>query len=114
MPHTVDTMHEHSLEAYRAASGYTFSRRAKEIWDFLAVAPKPLTARQIKDDLYGTHYDMNYVRPRLTELLAAGWVYEVGHAIEWGHRVMLVRARLPDSRAMWLASSATYEQGEMI
>ena len=85
--------HFNSLMAYQEE----FSRltaRAVSIFRFLESLGEPRTDRQIKDSLFGEHADMNTVRPRITEMVKAGWMDEVGRTKDHvtGKPVRLVKA----------------------
>jgi hypothetical protein len=67
-------MHDNSLAAYKTEEK-TLSKRAWDIYRWLA-AHGPATDRQVATGMQFP--DMNCVRPRITELLAAGWAVEIG------------------------------------
>lgn len=71
-------MHTNSLAAYQEESA-TLSRRAKEILTFLE-RHGPATDRQTK--VFLGYPDMNCVRPRITELIDANLVHEIGSTID--------------------------------
>lgn len=66
-------MHENSLEAFRSLK--TGERCAIILREF-AGSTVPLTDREIADRL--GFKDMNNCRPRITELVAGGYLQEVG------------------------------------
>lgn len=66
-------MHKHSLRAYLEECD-NFKGRQHEIAVQLAVVRKPMTDREIKELMRLP--DMNNVRPRITELIKAGMLYE--------------------------------------
>lgn len=69
--------HENSLAARAEAdrSGRLSGRRA-QIFEWVS-ANGPATDREIARGLFGPHADMNLVRPRVSELLAAGRLREL-------------------------------------
>lgn len=67
-------IHEHSIQAYHAELP-KLSRRALKIMDWLELNPRK-TDREVMLGLGFT--DMNSVRPRITELVEAGMLVEVG------------------------------------
>jgi len=69
-------LHQHSIESYIAErDNGNLSARCKQIMDTLKEIGES-TDRQVKD--YLRLPDMNYVRPRITELIQGGFVYESG------------------------------------
>ena len=86
--------HETSLAAHEATRPQMVGRRM-DIWRWLR-ANGPATDRDVRDGLYGAAADMNMVRPRITEMLGAGWLIEEGttHDAATGMRVRRVRAVL--------------------
>lgn len=66
-------MHQHSLRAYMELADLLKGRQ-HEIAVQLAVVRTPMTDREIKQLMRLD--DMNQVRPRITELIKAGLVYE--------------------------------------
>ena len=71
-----------------------FRGRKALIMDCVRLANQPLTVRQIRDRLYGPQADMNLVRPRVSDLVAAKklmYVHEVEDADthEWVSQVWL-------------------------
>lgn len=82
--------HANSLEAHGSIEAALEGRRAEIVaWVDLH---GPCTVRCIRDGLFGEWADMDMVRPRVTELLAAGRLVECGkvpdHAT--GRSVMMV------------------------
>lgn len=73
--HLDHIMHANSLDAYDSEAAH-FSRREAEIHAALTRTTEPATDRDICRRL--GYSDMNAVRPRLTELIAGGWVEECG------------------------------------
>ena len=61
-------LHEHSLAARENNEAELHGRKAL-ILDCLRIRNRPLTDRQILEDLYPGSDDMNRVRPRITELI---------------------------------------------
>lgn len=96
-------IHDNSFEAWKDgwADG-SFARRSERILRCLFYSKQPMTDRQIKDRL-GLE-DMNSVRPRITELIADGYVREVGDTIcEHTHkpvRLVDLRQPTPDDQRM--------------
>jgi hypothetical protein len=89
-------MHTHSLTAH--ATGRTaFTQRQREILGALNHANRAMTDREIMRAL--GHFDMNTVRPRITELIAAGALHEVGERIDpaTGKTVRIVSTQAPRS-----------------
>ena len=78
-------MHANSLETYREELP-ELSRRAKEVFRiFYFGRNKSFTDRQIlrvMEDQEGHRLDMNYVRPRITELKRLGLLAEDGHVTD--------------------------------
>jgi hypothetical protein len=68
-------MHDNSLRAYEEEKD-ALGNRAKEILKYLEGTPRPQSDRDIRTAMGFT--DMNHVRPRLTELIRVGLVFEVG------------------------------------
>lgn len=87
-------MHPNSLSAYRSTD---FTPRQQEVMDMLR-SMGGATDRQIALALRRS--DMNYVRPRVTELIFDNWVVEVGHTKDamTGKTVRIVKALSPDER----------------
>lgn len=71
-------MHTNSIAAYNEESA-KLSNRASEILTFLK-RHGPSTDRQIK--VFLNYPDMNCVRPRITELIDAKLVHEIGSTID--------------------------------
>jgi hypothetical protein len=69
--------HENSLAAHDASAEVLTGRRAL-IVAWLAAHGRPATDREIAHGMFGDAADMNMVRPRVSELLAAGALEEVG------------------------------------
>jgi hypothetical protein len=75
------------------------SQRAQVIYDHLIYSGAGLTDRAIAQRLnFG---DMNCVRPRITELINAGWIEECGNVrcVITGKQVRMVRALTAAQRA---------------
>jgi len=68
-------MHSNSIDAYESEK-VNLSKRALSILTELESRPRPCSDRQLKDRL--GYSDMNMVRPRVTELIGKGLVFEVG------------------------------------
>lgn len=84
--------HEHSRAAHaRLAASRVLQGRREEVAAWVDLHG-PCTVRNILEGLFGAWADMDLVRPRVTELLEAGTLREVGktrdHAT--GRLVMLV------------------------
>ena len=79
--HAEHGMHPNSLLAYSEEedAGH-LSRRASEILAVYVRLMRPLTDRDVKNEL--GFEDMNFVRPRITELIYAGRLQEVGSATD--------------------------------
>ena len=77
--HNVHTMQGTSLKAYREDIG-KLNKRAQRILGVFKEAARAMSARDILDHLNaadGTDIqDMNYVRPRITELGKAGLIFK--------------------------------------
>jgi hypothetical protein len=71
-------MHRHSLDAYVAGRVDLFPQRSRAILAWLDAHKSPATDREIREGL--GFADMNAVRPRITELIAAGVLREVDAA----------------------------------
>jgi hypothetical protein len=71
-------LHLHTLQVHTdlVESG-AISRRARMVLDWLR-QNGPSTDRQVRDGLFGQVADMNMVRPRISDLIEQGLVYEVG------------------------------------
>lgn len=84
--------HVHSLEAWEELrAGRQLSRRQAQILRWLLAHPRPWTDRQVAERL--GYFDMNSVRPRITELVKMDLLEEAG-AVKCqvtGKRVRLVR-----------------------
>lgn len=95
MDHAVHRMHEHSLAAYHAEEP-RLSRRAEAVLAWIS-EHGPHTDREVMRGMGFT--DMNAVRPRITELIEAGKLMEVGdvRCSVTGKRVRRVDIR----RARW-------------
>jgi hypothetical protein len=91
---------DNSLIAYRAEIK-KFNKRENLIYGFLLRAGRAMTDREIKDELFGFTADMNTTRPRLSDLIRAGWIRETGKTIDGitGKRVRKVKAVSPEERA---------------
>jgi predicted HTH transcriptional regulator len=71
-------IHENSMLAYHDNANKTkLSLRKRMILGWL-FANESGTDRQIKDALFGETADMNKVRPRISDLIKAGRVIEIG------------------------------------
>lgn len=99
-------LHENSLAARadeRLQGALEGRREAVRAW---VQAHGPCTVRQILEGLYYAGADMDLVRPRVTELLNAGALHEVGtradHAT--GRPVMVVDVDLPGQIIMPFAA----------
>ena len=79
------SLHENSLQAYREEQ-VKLSHRAQSIFDIYRYQPSRLwTDRDILECLrFQGHpaVDMNYCRPRITEIRDAGLIEEVGKTID--------------------------------
>lgn len=84
-------MHINSIESYYQERA-KLSQRAVEIYEYLDRHPQGLTDRQIRNGLYPGR-DLNATRPRLTEMVSAGWMVECGSSTEDGRTVRIVRTR---------------------
>jgi len=67
-------VHINSLVAYHEEIT-KLSGRKKKIYGHLAMEG-PRTDRQVRDELY-PGYDMNHVRPRISDLVKGGWLKEI-------------------------------------
>jgi len=83
--HATHRMHANSLEAWR---GLDLGKRQAMV---LAEYDAPRTDREVADRL--GFADPNRVRPRVTELVKAGVLVEVGKVKENGRAVRLVRRK---------------------
>ena len=99
MPH-----HLNSLIAYQEELT-KLSKRATLIYGYLVQQQRSMTDREIKDVLFGVTADCNTTRPRISDLIKAGWLREVGKVRDHvtGKRVRKTRALTPEQR------SNTYE-----
>ena len=70
-------IHQNSRKAYKSISD--LSERQTAILKLLSNQVQPLTDREIKQKL--GFYDMNQVRPRITELLKADFLMEVDYVV---------------------------------
>lgn len=70
-------IHANSIEAYHDERP-KLSERAEAILNVYKRFNRPVTDRQILDAMYPGCGDMNRVRPRVTELIGAGQLVEVG------------------------------------
>lgn len=86
-------MHEHSLEAYREEEA-KLSARALAVLGWIRIHG-PHTDREVMQGMGFT--DMNAVRPRITELIDANKLMEVGavRCLVTGKRVRRVDIRRP-------------------
>ncbi len=84
--HATHTMHEHSIESYRAAIA-ALSVRASIVRAWVE-RHGPATDRQVMAGL--GYADPNKVRPRITELVQQGLLIEGDKRIEGGRRVRVV------------------------
>jgi len=69
--------HEDSLAAHESLGSELTGRRAAVV-AWLRAHGRPATDREIAHGMFGDSADMNMVRPRVSELLAAGALEEVG------------------------------------
>lgn len=90
-------IHPNSLAAYQA-DGFKLGKRAMEIYALLR-DKGPMTDRQVVY-AFGKS-DLNYARPRLTDLIHDDWVVECGETKcgTTGKVVRLVRALSSEERA---------------
>mgnify|MGYP003676580045 FL=1 len=68
-------IHENSIKSYREDK-LKLSKRAKHIFILFSMCSRPWTDRQVLNKL--EYFEMNQVRPRITELIKAGLLEEVG------------------------------------
>lgn len=69
--------HRHSVLAKRELDQAGIpTRRAREILDIYLAQGRPLTDREARD-IYAPGQEMNYVRPRITELVGRGLLVEI-------------------------------------
>jgi hypothetical protein len=89
--HLHHEMHEHSLEVYRDEFD-KLGKRAKVIAVCVAQSAG-LTDRQVMERL--NFWDMNQVRPRITELVKLRVLEEIGDTVDHktGHRCRVVAVR---------------------
>lgn len=73
--HASHQMHENSLECYDEEEP-NFGRMESLVYQLYRASAVPLTDRQVKTRLGFT--DMNKVRPRITELIKDGYLFETG------------------------------------
>lgn len=88
--HATHRMHANSLEAWRGLDLGPMQLRVMEAYDV------PRTDREVRavvERALGRFLDMNAVRPRVTELVKAGVLEEVGKRKENGRAVRLVRRK---------------------
>ena len=69
-------MHTNSLIAYYDERK-KFNKREKLVYGQLAFGGTQ-TDREIKDAIFSANVDMNAVRPRISDLIAKGWIIECG------------------------------------
>lgn len=97
-------LHEHSLEAYREERP-RLSRREQIILDIYRRQPNRLfTDRDIQDILLFQGYpakDMNYCRPRITDLKKDGYLDEVGETVDRATKKKVRLLRLARREPAW-------------
>jgi hypothetical protein len=91
------SMHKNSRAAY-AAEQETMGRRALACLEAVRELGYA-TDRQVRDHL--AMHDMNAVRPRLTELVQAGWLAECGEVLDFAthKQVRVLRCTTAEERA---------------
>lgn len=101
-------MHPHSCAAF--AAGQADGSTGKRAQACLSAVRELGTAtdRDVLTLLFGLTMDMNAVRPRLTELVQAGWLAECGEVrdIVTDKLVRVLRATTPEERAARAAAFA--------
>ena len=104
-------MHRNSLDCHRKSVAQ-FGRRSLEIYDLLSRIKCSMTDRAIVMALGQT--DTNYVRPRVSELLADYWMSETGNCKcpSTGRTVRMCKANTSQEREMILAKM-NQGQGEL-
>lgn len=93
-------VHVNSLIAYQNEVK-KFSKRENLIYGFLLRQDRAMTDREIKDELFGFTADMNTTRPRISDLMKAGWIRETAKVEDQvtRKRVRRVKAISPEERA---------------
>jgi hypothetical protein len=104
-------MHANSLAANQTGRTGSFTQREREILSALNTAGRPMTDREIMRAL--GHFDMNCVRPRITELIDAGALHETGQRIDpaTGKTVRLVSVLAPRTH---IHEAGTQEHAEQL
>jgi Na+-transporting NADH:ubiquinone oxidoreductase subunit NqrC len=93
------SQHINSLLAYQQEVR-NFNERETLIYGFLVQQEDPLTDREIRDILKPSA-DMNFIRPRVTDLKKAGWIVEEEKKVKdpiTDKLVRRVRALTPEQR----------------
>ena len=87
------SLHGHSLAAREEREDVLTGRKAAVLAWLRTYGPA--TDREVRDGVMGEAADMNSVRPRITDLIAAGLVVEVGEKVDTvtGLKVRVVAAR---------------------
>jgi len=89
----IQQMHKNSLKAYGELKSTDRRALIFKVFEYLGY---PLTDRDVKDVL--GYSDMNYVRPRISELIDEGKIMECGTEIdhETKKHVRLCRVKTPE------------------
>jgi hypothetical protein len=91
--------HENSLAGHDAMAVELRGRRA-EVMAWMR-DHGPATDRQVRDGLYGPTADMNMVRPRISELLDARLLREVGKVEDVATGMQVRRVEVTGSGVKW-------------
>ena len=94
--------HANSLAAH-ADQEARLTRRALEILAWMVVQGRSLTDREVRDG-YAPGEDMDYVRPRITELTDAGWLEPDGKVLDPQTLVNVRRSRATAAGVSFIAN----------
>jgi len=94
-------MHKNSLEAFKEGTKHAFKKRAQRIFECFFYGHQELTDREILRRLKPGSDDLNYCRPRISELLkyqldgTEPVLEECGEKVEGGRPVRICRVKMP-------------------
>jgi len=85
--------HKNSLAAYQEGCKFSFKSRAQSIFEVLYFGRKELSDREVLKKLKPGSDNINFVQPRLSEMLKSGVLEECGTKRENGRPVRVCRIK---------------------
>lgn len=86
-------MHSNSLAAYREGCKGSYKTRSQAVFEAFFFGDNEYTDRQVLKRLKPYSDDLNYVRPRITEMIKDGVLEECREEIEGAFRVRVCKIR---------------------